>query len=141
MATTGVVNSTLFALYVDVASTNTKIGYSTDASVSISHSPRDISSKDSNGWMEQLEGQLSFTASVSGHFAFDAAYSALDIEAAVLNRTTLDIVFSTEESGDTFYSGTAYVDSFEIDSSGVEDNVSYSISFTGTGALTSGTVA
>ncbi|MCH2217052.1 MAG: phage tail protein [Flavobacteriales bacterium] len=139
--TSGVINTTLMALYVDVASTNTKIGLSTDASISISHSARDISSKDSDGWMENAEGQLSWSATVSGHFAFDAAYSAVDIETAVLNRTPLDIVFSTEVSGDTFYTGNAYVDSFDIDSSGVEDNVSYTISFTGNGHLTTGAVA
>ena len=141
MPTTGIINTTLLAMYIDVSGTNTKIAHATDASVSLSHAVRDASTKDSLGWQDNLEGQKSWTASVDGNLAFDATYGVTDLETAFMNRTTVTIVFSTEVTGDTYWSGSAYIDNMDLDSSGVEGNATYSISFTGTGAITSATVS
>jgi TP901-1 family phage major tail protein len=139
MATTSVVNSTLMALYV-LDTTYKKIGHLTDASVSITHEPRDITSKDSSGWRELLEGLRSWSASGSGFFAEDATYGVEDILGNVTTRAKVTVRFMTDVSGDTYWEGTAYITSIEKTSSGAEDNVTYSISLEGDGALTTGSI-
>ena len=49
------------------------------------------------------------------------------------------VKFSTEVSGDHYWSASAYVTSLEL-SSGMEDNVTYSATFELTGAITYTTV-
>ena len=54
-------------------------------------------------------------------------------------RTELTVMFSTEVSGDYKYSGSAWLTSMSMDSPN-EDNTTYSLSFSGTGALTQAAV-
>ena len=135
MATTGVVNSTLFALYAGDG-TYTKIAHSTDASISFSHEPRDITSKDSAGYRQLLEGLRSWSASGSFLVALDATYGYEELYAAWVARSVLTVRFSTQVSGDQYYQGTAYISSLELSSPGAEDNATFSLSLEGTGALT-----
>jgi predicted secreted protein len=136
MATTSVVNSTLMGIYVNVSGTWTKVAHATDASVSLSHEPRDITTKDSAGWRELLEGLRSFSVSGSGLFAEDAAYGLNDLDDLLINRTEASIRFMTNVTGDTLWQGDVYFTSIDKTSSGAEDNVTFSFSAEGTGALT-----
>jgi hypothetical protein len=54
-------------------------------------------------------------------------------------RTVLTVMFSTEVSGDLKYSGSAWLTSLSIDAPN-EDNTTYSMSFSGTAALTQASV-
>lgn len=135
MATTGVINSTLMGLYV-LDSTYKKIGHSTDASISFSHEPRDITTKDSAGYRELLEGLRSWTASGSFLLAYDATYGFEELYEAWEARTKLTIRFTTAVSGDEYYQGACYISSLEASSPAAEDNVSFSISLEGTGQIT-----
>ena len=137
MPTTGVINSTLLKVYVG----GTAVTLATDASISITHSPRDITNKDSAGWTELLEGLRGATISTGAMMAYDSAFAVDDLYAMVSGRTTAVVMFSTEVTGDTFYSGNAYITSLEQNSPGAEDNATYSASFQLTGAITEGTVA
>ena len=131
MATSGVMNGTLLGVYVGT----TLVAHATEGSISLSMDTRDISSKDSAGTRALLEGMKSGSISMSALYAEDAAYGADELYTAMAARTPLAVKFSTEVSGDHFWSASAYLTSLEV-SAGTEDNVTYSATFELTGAIT-----
>jgi predicted secreted protein len=112
------------------------IGKMTDASFSFSHEPRDITTKDSAGYRELLEGLRSWSMSSSNLFAFDATYGVEELRTAITGRTKLTLRWGTQASGDQYVQGSAYLTSLEENSPGAEDNVTFSVTFEGTGAPT-----
>jgi TP901-1 family phage major tail protein len=138
MPTTGVLNSTLFNIYT--GTTPSKVAHCTGVSISLSHEPRETTTKDSGGWSEKLEGLRSWEGSGEGLVAFDDVNGGLALTNSLLNRTPLTVVFTTNQTGDKKYTGQGYVTSLEISSPESEDNVTYSFSITGTGALIEATV-
>ena len=99
-------NATNVAIRVGGQGVGNTIGYATSASLSVNMDLRDSTTKSSGGWQENLGGLKSWE--ISGD-AF------VDVDA------------------DTFTE--AIITSISIDA-GVEENATYSISLTGTGALT-----
>ena len=136
MATTGIMNGTLLGVYVG----STLIAHATEGSISLSMDTRDATTKDSSGSRDLLEATKSGTISVSALYAEDATYGIDDLMTAWSGRTQLTVKFSTEVSGDHYWSAAAYVTSLEV-SSGMEDNVTYSATFELTGAITYSTVS
>lgn len=134
MATTGIGNGTLTALY----SGGTKIAHLTGNQISLSHSTRDGSSKDSLGRKDVLEGQTEWGFSGEGYFAEDAAYGFTDLAAAWKTRSTFTIRQTSSVTGDTYYEGTCYITSLE-QGHPLEDSSTFSVTFEGTGELTIGT--
>ena len=139
MATTSVINSTLMNIYV-LDTTYKKINHSTDASIEVTHSPRDITTKDSGGWRALLEGLRSWTASGSCLFAGDATYGVEELWTALSNRTTVTIRFMTNVVGDTKFQGVGYVSNVSISSADAEGNVTASFTIEGSGPLASSAV-
>jgi predicted secreted protein len=135
MATTGIMNGTLLLLYVE----GTVIAKTTSHSLSVNHSLRETTNKDSAGWKDNLEGLRDWSIDCDALHAEDNAFGLEDLLDFVLTRTQVTLKFSTEVSGDVKYSGEAWITSVS-ENAGVEDNVSYSVSFEGTGALSKGTV-
>lgn len=135
MATTNVINSTLLKLYVD----GVAIAHCNDASISISHATRDITTKDSGGWRELLEGLRQITMSGSALHAFDSAMGANELYGLVSTRDNCVIRFDTGVSGDTYISCSAYPTQLDINSPGQEDNAGLSFTFESTGTPTTGT--
>jgi TP901-1 family phage major tail protein len=123
-------NGTLLGFYVG----GTLISHSTDNSITVSHSPRSATTKDSGGWTDNLEGLREWSGSGEAMLAEDATYGHDDLMGLVVNRTEVTLRFSTEVSGDKYYQGQAYIDSLEI-SSAPEESVTFSYSFTGNGEL------
>lgn len=136
MATTGIMNGTLLGVYAG----STLIAHATEGSISLSMDTRDATTKGSGGSRDLLEATKSGTISVSALYADDAAYGVSDLMTAWSGRTTLTVKFSTEVSGDSFWSADAYVTSIEVNA-GMEDNVTYSATFELTGTITYTTVA
>jgi len=136
MATTGIMNGTLLGVYVG----STLIAHATEGSISLSMDTRDASTKSSSGSRDLLEATKSGTISVSALYAEDAAYGVDDLMSAWSARTALTVKFSTEVTGDHYWSASAYVTSLEV-SAGMEDNVTYSATFELTGAITYGAVS
>jgi len=135
MPTTNVINSTLVAVYV-LDTTYKKIAHMNDASFSLSMEPRDITTKDSAGYRALLEGLRSWSMSSSNLFAFDAGYGVEELRALLVARTPITLRWATQVSGDQYVQGSAYLTSVEENSPGAEDNVSFSVTFEGTGAVT-----
>jgi predicted secreted protein len=96
---------------------------------------RDATSKSSSGTRDLLEATKSGTISVSALYAEDAAYGVDDLMTSWAARTAIVVKFSTEVTGDHFWSASAYITSLEV-SAGMEDNVTYSATFELTGAIT-----
>jgi TP901-1 family phage major tail protein len=136
MATAGIMNGTLLGVYVG----STLVAHATEGSISLSMDTREVTTKDSAGMRELLEGTKSGSISVSALYAEDAAYGVEDLMTAWANRTALTVKFSTEVSGDHYWSANAYLTSLEVSAS-TEDNASYSASFELTGAVTYTTLA
>lgn len=142
MATNGVINGTMFGVYV----AGTKIGYATSASISMNHNLRDTSTKDSAGWRDQMEGQRDWEVSTEGMVIFTTSGGAIaDLtmdelySTYIATRTEFELVFQTAVSGDIKWTGQAWMTSLSADTPN-EDSSTWSASFSGTGALTQATV-
>ncbi len=127
-----------------------KIGTTTPAAIyaakeckiSISTDTTEINHKDnySSSWKEATASVNSWSGSTSGLVYFDAANGIDDLIAFQIAKTKIKVEFSTGVSGDIKWTGDAYLTSAEVSAS-VGDVVSYSVSFTGTGALVQATAA
>ena len=138
MATAGILNGTSLLLYVDVSGTKTPIAYATSGSLSVNMDTRETTNKESGGWRSLLESTRSWTMEAEGFHAMDATnFDFQDLFAKIETRTAVDLQFSigaTPATGDTYYSGSAYITSISLDSP-LEDSVTFSCSFEGTGVL------
>ena len=128
-----ILNGTVFLLKIG----GTALPDQTEGSISINMETRDITTKDSGGWRELLEGVRSGSISVSGLVDDDGAGGAGGVLFADLNsRTAQTIIFGLDTVGDDyFYSCDAFCTSLEI-SGATEDNVTYSATFEITSDIT-----
>ena len=145
MAATSIMNSTDVVIQIseDGGTTYDIIGRATSASLSVSMETRDTTSKDSAGWQENLEGLKSWSLSGDGlvTYSISGDYDTPDDLFTLLsNRTLVKVKFGSATSGEIDYTGDAYLVSYEQEA-GVEENVTYSFGFTGTGVLTQASVS
>lgn len=125
-----------FLLYIDTATTGgptwTLVGGQKGATLNLSNDGIDITTKDSNGWKEELPGYNSWSIDFEGlALADDTGLSAL--ETAFLNRNTVKIKLEMP-SGD-YYSGDARIEKLSWDGPH-DDPLSIKGTLAGTGALT-----
>ena len=130
MASTGINNGTLFAIYIG----GTKVSYLTSNNFSVNLATRNATTKDSAGWADNLEGVKSWTASGEGMFAENATLGFDDLFASLTARTVVAVVMKGAV-GDKQYAGNAYITALQR-TSPTEDSETYSATLTGTGALT-----
>ena len=131
MATTGQINGTSLLVYA----AGTAIAYSTSCTVNVNNAMIDVTSKDSEGWTDNLPGLRDWSIDVEGLVALDSSTNAEYISGLVADRTRVMLKFSTNVSGDGYWHGYAYVTSFSM-SAPMEDKITFSASFAGDGALT-----
>lgn len=130
MATSGPINGTLWVPAVD----GTIIAVTTSASLSLSESLRDATSKDSGGYSENKEGLREWSIEFEGLMAYDEGYNAEELIDLIKNRTQVQVKLTTDTSGDEQYHGQARLSDFSIDAS-QEETATISGTFTGTGEL------
>jgi TP901-1 family phage major tail protein len=145
MPATSIMNSTDVVIQIseDDGSSYDIIGRATSASLSVSMETRDTTTKDSAGWQENLEGLKNWSLSGDGlvTYSISGEYDTPDDLFTLLsNRTLVKVKFGSATSGEIDYTGDAYLVSYEQEA-GVEENVTYSFGFTGTGVLTQASVA
>ena len=145
MASTSIMNSTDVVIQIseDGGTTYDIIGRATSASLSTSMEVRDTTTKDSAGWQENLESFKAWSLSGDGlvTYSISGDYDTPDDLFTLLsNRTLVKVKFGSATSGEIDYTGDAYLTSYEQEA-GVEENVSFSFGFTGTGVLTQASVA
>ena len=135
-ASTSVMNSTDVVIMV----ASEIVGKMTSASLSVTMATRAITPQASEGWLEVLEGQKSWTLSGEGLVVYNNTGKATpdDIYTLLSNRTAVAIEFGSETTDEKYYTGSGFFTEFSTDA-GVEDNATFSFSFQGTGVLTQGT--
>ena len=130
-------NGTQFKLFIDSA-TDVEFDEQSELSIDISAATIEYTSKDSGGWAENDYGLRSWSGSCSLIVDFQEASKKQwkDIFAAINTNSLLNIICkkTTALSLDVSLSGTIKVDSLGI-SAPMEDKVTLSFSFTGTGVL------
>ena len=145
MAATSIMNSTDVVIQIseDDGTSYDIIGRATSASLSVSMETCDTTSKDSAGWQENLEGLKAWSLSGDGLVTYSISGdfdTPDDLFTLLSNRTLVKVKFGSATSGEIDYTGDAYLVSYEQEA-GVEENVTYSFGFTGTGVLTQASVA
>jgi len=134
-----IVNATDVIIKINTTAGSTPadvILHCTSASLSISRELRDSTTKSSAGFSESLAGLKSWEISGDGFTDFVTAGSN-DINTTEIITEMLSATPSVEVSfgnSQKTYTGEAFITSFSIDA-GVEENSTYSLSLTGTGAL------
>jgi predicted secreted protein len=143
-------NATNVAIRVGGTGAGNTIGFATSASLSVSMDLRDSTNKQSLRWQENLAGLKSFELSGDAFvdLSGDTATNVNDPFVSNLTETAtvklLPSLYTTWEAGTEVdvvfgnsgknYTGKGIITSISIDA-GVEENATYSISITGTGAL------
>ena len=145
MPATSIMNSTDVVIQIseDDGTSYDIIGRATSASLSVSMETRSTTTKDSAGWDENLEGLKSWSLSGDGlvTYSISGDYDTPDDLFTLLSsRTLVKVKFGSATSGEIDYTGDAYLVSYEQEA-GVEENVTYSFGFTGTGVLTQASVS
>lgn len=142
MPTTGVINGTLMRITLG----GDKTIYPTECSMSLSVETRETISKDSvASWSTSEAGTKSGTISFAGFYSEDttvsaeARNSAPDIYALFEAGAAVSWELTTGVTGDTKYSGSGIITSFES-SWPVDENSTYSGTITITGAVTDAAV-
>ena len=113
------------------------IAHSTSASISFNEDLRDITSKDSGGYQENAGGLRSFELSSDALQDINADLDFREFYDDVNERNEVIVRFAERDSG-VKWEGSGYVSSLSMDA-GVEENVTYSVTITGTGVVTKGT--
>lgn len=149
MATTSVFNGTSLVVLIGTE----VIGFATSCSLSIAVDAPDASTKQSLGWAEEIGGQKSWSLTTDGLATVVpgvvATYiSTTELSNLAIARTAVTVKFTTVNNGtvggvtpvvgDTIYSGEAFIESVDM-TADMENPVTYSVSFKGTGELTVGT--
>lgn len=121
----------------------TAIAQATSCSISFSKETRESSSKDTTGkWSVKKGGKRSFSGSCEALYAEGETLETLwaSFNSSTAAGEILDAEFSTDETGDKFWDVQIIITSIEQNADDNED-VTYSVSFEGTGEPTRGTVA
>ena len=132
---TGKLSGTLLLLYVD----GTAISSTTSHSMSYEMATRDATTKSSGGNEEVLPAMRSWGIDFDSMVAFDDAKGYEELRALINGRTEVTLLFTTAVSGDPRWSGKGYLTSISMDAA-LEDTITMSGSFKGTGELTAGTI-
>jgi predicted secreted protein len=149
MATTSVFNGTSLVVLIGTE----VIAFATSCSLSIAIDAPDASTKQSLGWADEIGGQKSWSLTTDGLAtvvpgAVATYISTTELSNLAIARTAVTVKFTTVDNstvggvtpvtGDTIYSGSAFIESVDM-TADMENPVTYSVSFKGTGALTIGT--
>lgn len=139
MATTGITNGTLIAIYKDISGTLTKIANATSNDFTITKDMIETTNKDSAGAKEYIAGEYGFTMSVEGMFEEDASVGASiswkEIMTDLLAGTVVTIVMTSNVTGDLKLSASAMFNDLKL--TAPQNAVStFTASIQGTGALT-----
>lgn len=117
---------------------NKNIGETRDLTVAIAVNPIDVSSRDSAGWLEQIAGQRSWTAQVTGVVDYvegvnEAGVATLyELEIA---RAAISLLFGNTTTGSQTYAGSGIITNVET-SAPYEGAVEYTMSISGSGPIT-----
>lgn len=133
MATTGIVEGNALLLYME----GNPIVCTTEAAFSFSRTITDAVCKDNDGAKQITLGGTEGTFTVSGLWKFDGAYQIEDLMTAFLAGTLLTARWTTDVTGDFYLEAEVYITDISGQAN-VNDNVTFSATFTITGTITKG---
>ena len=113
------------------------IAHSTSASISFNNDLRDVTTKDSAGFQENIGGLKSFELSADALQDINADLDFKEFYDDINERNEVIIKFAERDSG-VKWEGSGYISSLSMDA-GVEENVTYSVTITGTSSVVKGT--
>lgn len=131
-----VFNGTLTVLKMD----GTQLAELTNVTMSMTSDNFETTSKESGGYAEFSYGKRSVTYSVEGLADFQASNKDLaDLFSAWTARTVVSLEWTNAVSGDKKVTQSALISSIDVDAP-MEDVVTYSVEFQGTGTPTIATI-
>lgn len=133
--------ATILAKNMKFYSNTTAFTCQVDCSIEESVNMFNTTCKDSGANAEFQPGEQSWTASGSMLLDWAGTYSYAELKAAKDAGTAITLVFSTGVVGQKKLTGTAYVSSLGIESSGNDAAVTVPFSLQGTGALVLATIS
>jgi TP901-1 family phage major tail protein len=142
MATTGLVNGTLIAIYKDVAGTLTKVANATSSDFELTRDTIDATNKDGGVYKEFLIGLAGWTMNAEGLFEEDGSATGIspkDLLTDIIAGAPITVVMTSNATGDLKVSGSAIITSFSWNAP-VNDVATFSVALQGTGTLTVGTI-
>lgn len=123
------------------------IGYATECTLNIDMATVEVLHKDSAGNSAEVDAStISWTMSCSGFVSEDTTINTVTVEDqtalqdAILARTSLTLKWSTGATGERLLTGSAYITNYS-ETGSVGETATYTVNFTGDGALTAGTEA
>ena len=139
---TGLVNGTDLLLKVGSSNSNeVVVAFATSCSLEISMDEIDQTNKDSDGWKRIIGGLRSWSVSADALYQNEAESSKkafTDFWDNIENRSKvyveLTITGASSADSNKYYHGDAYVTSLSVNG-GTEDQSTFSVSLTGSGAL------
>lgn len=131
--TNTIINGTDLGVYTGSGSP-VLIGLATNCSITLNRDMRDVSNKDSAGWKALLTGQKNWQVSTEGLYNPSSTNGMIAMYNAWYAGTLLTLTMKNSTQ-DWYWSGTAYITSLQINAPN-EGNVTYSVTFQGTGAIT-----
>lgn len=135
MASTGILNGTALLVYVD----GVAISSTTSHDLEYTQALRDATTKSSGAYEESLPALRSWSISFDAMVAYDDTEGYKQLRSLIAARTEVTLLFTSLESGDPQWSGKAYLENVSK-TAGVEESVTMSGSFKGTGELTETTI-
>jgi predicted secreted protein len=137
-ASTEPINGTAYIIEIsdDDGVTWAGLAHAQDASVTRSMATRDTTSKSSAGWRNLGSGLRQWGMSGSGLVVYDGddLLTPSDFKGFLDARTKLKVRFTTANAGDLRETGNAFLTQFDSEAP-VEENMTYSFTFEGDGAL------
>jgi predicted secreted protein len=131
MATTGKFDGKLLLVYVG----GTAITHSESCTLNVNQAMISCTTKDSLNWEDVLPGNRDWSVDCSGMVALDATVGPDELTGYILSATQVSLKFTTNVSGDKYWTGPAYLTSFSIEAPR-GSAVSFTANFKGDGALT-----
>jgi TP901-1 family phage major tail protein len=143
MATPGLINGTLVALYKDTGTPPlVKVANLTSTDFELSKDTIDATNKDGGDYKEFLVGLSGWTMNAEGIFEEDGGVtgiSAKELLDDIIAGAPITVVMTSNANGDLKLSGSAVITSFSW-SAPVNDISTFSVSLQGSGPLTVGVV-
>lgn len=125
---------------------NNLIAYGKSCSLSIKQGGMDVTSKDSLFWAQNLPTSKDWSVTCDGLVALSSSKNAVMLMDTLTLGTKIIVKFATHvgatsvrTSGDIYYWGSAYVTSCDL-TAGMDEPVSFSATFQGTGILNKDTM-
>lgn len=139
MATTGLVNGTLIALYKEVSGALVRVANLTSTDFELSKDTIDATNKDGGNYKEFLVGLSGWTMNAEGIFEEDASVgtnlSPKELLDDIIAGAPITVVMTSNVKDDLKLSGSAVITSFSWNAP-VNDVSTFSVSLQGSGELT-----